>query len=239
MMVYLIQRMRSIGVGMLAVMLALTLLPVGNLASAAETAQSRPTRVRVVHAIPDAPAVDVYVNGNKTVENLAFFTVTDYLTVAPGTFLIQVVPAGAALGTDTIVFQRNVKLKTGDYSIIARGTLSRADSVGVGATQAYDRNTPAEGQARVRVAHFAPDAPAVDIYVNGARVIEGITFYELSDYLTVPAGSYTVGVAPAGGDVIYTTSVTLAAGQVATAWANGLLGGSGDQAFKVTASIDQ
>ncbi|MBC8161252.1 MAG: DUF4397 domain-containing protein, partial [Roseiflexaceae bacterium] len=35
-----------------------------------------------------------------------------------------------------------------------------------------------------------------------------------------------------------TTTATLAAGQVATAWANGLLSGSGAQAFKVTPTID-
>lgn len=222
-------------------LILLTLAPTSFISTpSTAAAQSRPTRVRVIHAIPDAPAVDVYVNGSKAVSNITFFTVTDYLTLAPGKYRIEVVPTGAKPSSKTTVFKRNLTLKSGDYSIVARGTLKRGDATGVGATKAFDGNeAPAAGKALVRVAHFSPDAGRVDIYFNGQRALAGVKYTTVSDYLSVPAGSYTVGVAPAGGKIIYTTSVSLSAGQVATAWANGLLNGSGAQAFKVTPSIDR
>jgi uncharacterized surface protein with fasciclin (FAS1) repeats len=55
-----------------------------------------------------------------------------------------------------------------------------------------------DGPARVRVAHFAVDAPAVDVFVGGEAVLEGVPFPAISDYLKLDAGSYEIAVAPAG-----------------------------------------
>jgi hypothetical protein len=62
-----------------------------------------------------------------------------------------------------------------------------------------------EDQARVRVVHTSPDAPAVDIAVKGGDVlIPNLAFPNASDYLEVPAGSYDLEVRAAG-----TTTVAL------------------------------
>jgi hypothetical protein len=52
--------------------------------------------------------------------------------------------------------------------------------------------------ARVRVAHLSPDAPAVDVYVNDDKVLSGVEYKTVSDYLELPAGSYDLAVRPAG-----------------------------------------
>lgn len=59
---------------------------------------------------------------------------------------------------------------------------------------------PAEepGMVNIRVAHFSPDTPAVDIYVNGEAAITGLEFPAITDFVTLPAGSYELAVAPAG-----------------------------------------
>jgi hypothetical protein len=45
----------------------------------------------------------------------------------------------------------------------------------------------------VRVAHFSPDTPAVDIFLNGTRTpIQGLAFGSISDWVEIPAGSYQV-----------------------------------------------
>jgi Domain of unknown function (DUF4397) len=54
--------------------------------------------------------------------------------------------------------------------------------------------------AQVRVGHFSPDAPAVDVYANGAAILTDVPFGVLSDYLEVPAGTYTIEVVAAGAD---------------------------------------
>jgi hypothetical protein len=58
----------------------------------------------------------------------------------------------------------------------------------------------ASDMAKVRVGHFSPDAPAVDVYANGGAILEDVPFGVLSDYLEVPGGTYTIEVVAAGAD---------------------------------------
>ena len=55
------------------------------------------------------------------------------------------------------------------------------------------------GLARVRVAHFSPDAPAVEIYVGGENSgIQTLEFGDVSGWVELPEGTYSVAVVPAG-----------------------------------------
>ena len=56
----------------------------------------------------------------------------------------------------------------------------------------------ADAKAMVRAAHLIPDAPAVDVLVNGGVVLEDVTFKAVSDYLMVDAGTYTISINAAG-----------------------------------------
>ncbi len=56
----------------------------------------------------------------------------------------------------------------------------------------------AEETVHIRVAHFSPDTPAVDVYVNGElSAITGLEFPTVTDWIELPAGSYNLAVAPA------------------------------------------
>ena len=54
--------------------------------------------------------------------------------------------------------------------------------------------------ARIRVLHLSPDAPGVDVFVNGGdeAAVEALEFPDGTPYLEVPAGTYTFDVSPAG-----------------------------------------
>jgi len=52
--------------------------------------------------------------------------------------------------------------------------------------------------ANVRVAHLAPDAPNVDVYVDDEAVLEDVSFSTISDYLELEAGTYDVQITEAG-----------------------------------------
>ena len=57
------------------------------------------------------------------------------------------------------------------------------------------------GSVRIRVAHFSPDTPAVDVFVNGDAAITGLAFPTVTDWIELPAGTYEVAVAPAGAGI--------------------------------------
>ncbi len=166
-----------------------------------------PASVRVVHASPDAPAVDVYVNGNLTLSNVPFFTVSDYLEVPAGTYRIQVTPAGAA--PDAAVIDANVEVLPGRaYTIAATGFVAN-----IGAS-IFDDNLSPTNDARLTVYHVAPDAGPVDVKLaDGTPLIRNLDFLEYAT-LEVPPGTYSVNVTPAGSDAILTglTDATLESG---------------------------
>ena len=54
--------------------------------------------------------------------------------------------------------------------------------------------------AMIRVLHGSPDAPNVDVYANGSKILTDVPFGALSKYLAVPAATYKVRVCAAGTD---------------------------------------
>ena len=44
------------------------------------------------------------------------------------------------------------------------------------------------GDARVRLAHFSPDANGVDVYIDGKKRMNRVPYQAVSDYITLPAG---------------------------------------------------
>ncbi|WP_049926458.1 DUF4397 domain-containing protein [Halopiger goleimassiliensis] len=49
----------------------------------------------------------------------------------------------------------------------------------------------------IRVAHFSPDAPEVDVYVDDDRILAGLGYDERSPYLEIVPGDYKVTITPA------------------------------------------
>lgn len=50
----------------------------------------------------------------------------------------------------------------------------------------------------LRVAHFSPDAPAIDVYVNGEIAIKGLAYPEASEWVALLEDHYEIAVTPAG-----------------------------------------
>lgn len=186
--------------------------------------------VRVVHASPDGPSVDVLVDDAQVLSSVPYLGSSSYLEVPAGNRNVKV----NAAGTSTTVIDADVPLTAGtDYTVIAGGLVADIAPIVV----EDDRAAPSSGNVKVRAVHGAPSAPAVDIYITApgadlqeaAPALTNVPFGAASDYLSVPAGDYQVRVTPAGSKtvVIDSGSLTLAAGQVRTAIAVDSPGGGG------------
>jgi len=179
---------------------------------AAPAAAQDEAYVRVVHASPDAPNVDVWVDGEIVLTDVPFTAVSEYLSLPAGTYNVQVTATGA---TDPVI-DADLSLEAGtSYTVAATGLL--ADIAPVVLT---DDRAPASGQAKLRVFHASPSAPAsVDVAVtDGPVLVEGLAFPEATGYLTVDAGTYPLEIRAAGEtDAALTLEATLAAGENYTA----------------------
>jgi hypothetical protein len=105
-----------------------------------------------------------------------------------------------------------------------------------------------DNQAALRVGHFSPTVPAVDVFLkapgeaNSAanRVLAGVVFPQDSGFLNVPAGTYDASVALAGSltGVLNLNGASLAKGTSTSVFAIGLLAGTGVQALQLKAFAD-
>jgi len=184
--------------------------------------------VRVVHASPDAPDVDVLLNDAEVLSDVPYLTASNYLGVPAGEQNLKV----NAAGTATTVIDADLNLVDGtDYTVIASGLAEAIEPI----VLQDDNSTPAAGNARVRAIHGAPGAPSVDIYITApgadlattVPLLAGVEFGDVADYIEAPAGDYQVRVTSAGTKtvVIDSGTLTLSSGQVRTAIAVDAVGG--------------
>lgn len=200
---------------------------VGALAAPAAAADN--AWVRVVHASPDAPNVDVWVDGSKVLTDVPFTAVSDYLELAAGDYNVQV----TATGDTTPVIDANLTLEAGKaYTVAATGMLADIAPVVL-----VDDLVTVEGQSKLRVFHASPSAPAsVDVAVtDGPILVEGLAYPEATGYLTVDPGTYALEIRAAGDTAAaLTLSATLEAGKNYTAIAMD----GGEAGVQVIVAID-
>jgi len=196
--------------------------------------------LRLVHASPDASAVDVRLNNDTVVENLSFGETTGYLVVEGDDYNVTVTPAG---GNVTLLEQ---PLEVDGRVATTVAVAGQVDADGNAtlelATYRDDALAPAAGEAALSFAHLSPDAPPVDLTttVDNETVVlaENESYLGEEGYATVPAGDYTVEVRQAApdndGEVVTTVNVSLDSGSAYTAVALGQLVPAADaESFQV------
>ncbi len=168
------------------------------------------SRVRVFHASPDAPAVDILIDNSSVLNNVPFPVNSDYLDVDAGDRNVKV----AVAGTDSVVINADLKLeKDKFYSILAVNNVANIEPL-VLVDQVH---TPNDEGCAVRVIHGAPSAPNVDVYATALNadlnnidpVLSSVPFKAASGYLNVPCGNYQFRVTVAG-----TKTVAIDSGEV-------------------------
>jgi hypothetical protein len=185
-------------------------------------------RIRVVHASPDAPNVDVLVDGKSVLTDVPYGKASDYLAVKAGARQIEVRATGTS--QDVINAKPDFASKK-DYTILAEDFL-----VNITPGVLTDNNAaPDSGKVKVRVVHGSPSAGPVDIYVTApggdistvSPTVSNLAFKSATDYLSVAAGSYEVFVTPTGTKTVAidTGAINLTAGQIRTAVALDAPGG--------------
>ena len=179
--------------------------------------------VRVLHASPNAPAVDVYVDGARAVAKLKPGKITGYLSVPAGSHTWALRVAGAKASAAPVAKGSIVVVDGKAVTVAATGFL-KSFKVRV----IRDLAARPFGAAKIRVVHLSPDAPRVDVVERKlGKVVAKLRYGASSGYLTLPAGTYEFHVRPAGSKtaVIKLPGVKVAAGNIYTAWALGSVKG--------------
>jgi hypothetical protein len=192
--------------------------------------------VRVVHAVSDAPAVDVIANNALTLfDGVAFPDVTSYVTVDAGDYLIDVAVDGDE--STVVIDDASISVENGMFYTAFANSVTAT----IGLDFVTDVPRPIATAAKVRIFHASPDAGPVDIYVTtdgdisaASPAFAGVDFTSpmLSEtgYVELAAGDYVVTVTGEGSKdaAIETGVLSLEVNKVYTAIAiDGLMEGDG------------
>ena len=160
--------------------------------------------LQVLHASPDAPPVNILVNGNTVASGADFKDGTaqsELPAVGPYTIEVQGILAGGA--TTSVIGPVNLT-----FDANTTNTIVAVDTVANIAPLIFEQpRTPvAAGNARVAVLHAAPAAPQVDIFVTapgaslaGMMPTATLAFGDApAGPLEVPAADYQIRITAAG-----------------------------------------
>lgn len=153
-------------------------------------------QVRVLHASPEAPAVDVFVNDGTTaaVTGLAYSESTAWVELKAAGYDFHVAVAGEEV-EDAVLHLEGAILRPGrTYTAYAYGSLAEL----AGRIVEDDFSEPADGSIRVRAIHGADGVGSVDIWSvplegDPAKLYDNVPFGAVGEYAEVPAGAYTLG----------------------------------------------
>lgn len=204
-----------------AIWFLITLAAAVSMAAPSIAQEGGEAEVRVAHLSPDAPNVDVYVDGEPLTEarNVAYGTVSSYLPLPAGTHSVKVYAAG----TSRTLTEAELDLRDGATYTAAAIGLAGDDSL---QAQVYedDNSLPAANDAKLRVIHASPDVAAVDIGPeNQDDLFTHLGFPNATRYVEVPSGTYPLeGTLTGSGEEAFTADATLSPETVYTAFGIGL-----------------
>ncbi len=161
----------------------------------ADTEVADQGQVRVIHMSPDAPNVDVFVDGidDPVVTDLSYPNTTAYLDLDVGTYTFRVSATGSSADDAVLVFEdvevtTGLKLTAGAYNEVAslEGFALVDDTEGL-----------ADTDIRVTVVHAAPAVGAVDIWeISGepVQLLDNVPFGASATLPDLPSQAYVIGV---------------------------------------------
>jgi hypothetical protein len=191
-------------------------------------------QLRMVQGSPDAPQVNLLVDGKSVAGNLGYSNATGYISVAPGSRHIQVAPVSGA----SPIFDQSISFtSSSNRTLLLTGPVANVKTVIL-----KDGGTTATtGDGYVRVVNASPTMGSADVYIVQAGagiggvqpVVAGLAFDKDTGYKLTAAGNYQVFMTAPGttSALLNTGSISLTSGQNQTVVA--LDGASGGFTFSL------
>jgi uncharacterized protein YgiM (DUF1202 family) len=179
---------RILTIGIIA-LLTLTLVGAAALAQPADQA-----RVRFVHAIPEATAIDVYINGALSITDLSFGEESLFVFVPSGEHDVTV----NETGTQNQLWQQTATLNPATAVTMIASSTSPLEF------QAFqdDLATLELGKARFTALNVIAGGEPIDVLLSNANpVVVQLAYNQVYGTLDLPALAYEFGVVTSGGSL--------------------------------------
>ena len=188
-----------------------------------EERQEKFSFIRFLHASPNAPAIDIYINEKKAVSNLPYGSLAGYAALPASLHKIETYPAGQT--ADPLL---SIPIPLGEDTFTTMIIAGLLPSLQYRIYRDMKENI-STNESYIRFVHLSPRAPAVDIVLEtGETLFSSITFGRTEQYKKINPGIYKLLVRASGTPnvVLDLPHLTFEGGKAYTIYAIGLLGGS-------------
>jgi len=178
-----------------------------------------PSFVRLLNVAPGIWPLDIYSDANLLEHPLSYGELTGYRDLPPGSHIIRAYIEGQTSGA---LENREIMLSPGESYTLAIGDLEKT---GLFVVHEPDVSPP-HGKTLIRTVHLSPKVDAIDIILPwGTRLFKNVKYENITDYVAVEPGIYTLFVNKSFTDkLIYKAKdICLEPDGVYTIYATGLL----------------
>lgn len=173
--------------------------------------------VRVFHASPNAPTVDVYVDDEILAPGLAYTDISDYSYMEEGMHTIEI---RSMRDSTTTILTKMIDVP--DDRIFTIAIVGNLDNLEFILIEDDIDEIPSPKESTVRVVHLSPDSPNVNVFANGNSLFENLNFKGNSDYNKVPSGAYSMDITSSNtGDIVLSGNLNLKANRIYTIYVIG------------------
>lgn len=181
-----------------------------------------PSHIRLLHASPNTPAVDIYANGSPLARNLSYRGFTEYLAIPSGTYNIVVFRVGQ---TTNPVLSTNITIPGGSiFTVAAIGLLPNMALLPI----EEPRTIIPAGKLMLRFVHLSPNSPNVNLEIQpGGMSLRNVPYRGITQYIPINPATYTFNLIATDTEqrVLYVPNIRLQAGRFYTIYAIGLAAG--------------
>jgi len=154
-------------------------------------------RLQVVPGVSALAAVDVVVDGQTRLTNVAYGVPSAAIALSLGAHQVKVVPPGTAAtpGGTTVTLQANDTTR-----VVVIGTPTAMTPIALGDTGA----APVPGKGKLRVSHLAANAPPIDVYRSQpdfpsfVKLMDPFPFQSSSSFVEGAPGNWLIRVTAKG-----------------------------------------
>jgi len=153
--------------------------------------------IRIFNAVPDAPPMDVYINGRLSAEGLFYKRFSQYLMVTPGPINLQIYVSGR---NHSPVLDTGLVIPSSEMLTIA----ALGSFVDIGLLRVPEpRACTANNKVKLTLGHISPNAPRLDITLrDGTVIFKDVGFKEITNYIDINPGIYDLQIRASGTDKV-------------------------------------
>ena len=172
--------------------------------------------VRFLHAVPEGEDVDIYINDLPFYKGLDFTEFSPYVYVPQGDYTVTVYIEDTK---ENPILNEKINVNVNELVTIS----ITGDGENIKLLPVVEETEVVSGSnAKVRVVHLSPNAPAVNISADNKELFENVKYMDVTPYIAIQAKDYVVNLEEARTNrIMRQNRVTVNQGRIYTFYAVG------------------